>query len=46
MAAVRYNVRQEGAIIKKGVCVTVGIQMNGVKDVLDMWEGINESAKY
>lgn len=46
MDAVHYNVRQDGAIIKKAVYVAIGIQMDGVKDVLGMWVGGNESAKY
>ena len=31
---------------KKSVYVAIGIRLNGVKEVLGMWIGSNESAKY
>lgn len=46
MDAVHYNVRQDNAIIKKAVYVAIGIKLGGEKDVLGMWVGGNESAKY
>lgn len=46
MDAVHYNVRQDNAIVKKAVYVAIGIKLNGVKEVLGMWVGGNESAKY
>jgi len=46
MDAVHYNVRQDNAIVKKAVYVAIGIKMNGNKEVLGMWVGGNESAKY
>jgi len=46
MDAIHYNVRQDNAIVKKAVYIAIGIKLNGSKDVLGMWVGGNESAKY
>jgi len=46
MDAIHYHVRSEGQIIKKAVYIAIGIQMDGVRDVLGMWVGENESAKF
>lgn len=46
MDAVHFNVRSEGRIIKKAVYVAIGIRMDGIRDVLGMWVGENESSKY
>jgi len=46
MDAVHYNVRQDNAIVKKAVYIAIGIKLNGSKEVLGMWVGGNESAKY
>lgn len=46
MDAIHYNVRQEGRVIKKAVYIAIGITLEGVKDVLGLWIGENESAKY
>lgn len=46
MDAVHFNVRQEGRVVKKAVYVAIGIKLNGLKEVLGMWIGGNESAKY
>ena len=46
MDAIHYNVRSEGRIIKKAVYVAIGINMDGMKEVLGMYVGENESAKY
>lgn len=46
MDAIHYHVRQEGRIIKKAVYVVIGYDMNGHKDVLGMYVGENESAKF
>lgn len=45
MDAIHYHVRSEGQIIKKAVYIAIGIQLDGVRDVLGMWVGENESAK-
>ena len=44
--AIHYHVRSEGQIIKKAVYIAIGINMSGIKEVLVMWVGENESAKY
>lgn len=46
MDAIHYNVRQEGWIKKKAVYIALGIDMNGHKDILGLYVGDNESAKY
>ena len=46
MAAIHYHVRSEGRIIKKAVYIAIGINLDGRKDVLGMWVGENESAKF
>jgi transposase-like protein len=46
MDAIHYNVRQDNAIVKKAVYIAIGIKLNGSKEVLGMWVGGNESAKY
>ena len=44
--AIHYHVRSEGQIIKKAVYISIGINLDGKKDVLGMWVGENESAKF
>jgi len=46
MDAIHYNVRQDNAIIKKAVYIAIGIRLSGEKEVMGMWTGGNESAKY
>lgn len=46
MDAIHFHVRSEGQIVKKAVYIAIGIQMDGIKDVLGMWVGENESAKF
>ena len=46
MDAVHYHVRNEGRIVKRAVYIAVGISMDGRKDVLGMYAGENESAKF
>jgi len=46
MDGVHFHVRQEGHIVKKAVYVAIGINMDGIKDVLGLWVGENESSKY
>ena len=46
MDAIHYHVRSEGQIIKKAVYIAIGVNMDGRKDVLGMWVGENESAKF
>ena len=44
--AIHYHVRSEGQIVKKAVYIAIGVDLEGHKDVLGMWVGENESAKY
>ena len=46
MNAIHYHVRSEGRIVKRAVYIALGIDMNGKKDVLGMYVGENESAKF
>ena len=44
--AVHYNVRDNGIVTKKAAYVVIGTDLEGKKDVLGIWFGANESAKY
>ena len=44
--AIHYHVRSEGQIVKKAVYIAIGINLEGKKDVLGMWVGENESARF
>ena len=44
--AIHYHVLSEGQIVKKAVYIAIGVDLEGHKDVLGMWVGENESAKY
>ena len=46
MDAIHYHVRHEGRIVKRAVYIAIGIDMNGHKDVLGMYVGQNECAKF
>ena len=46
MDAIHYHVRCEGRIVKRAVYIAIGIDMSGCKDVLGMYVGENESAKF
>ena len=46
MDAVHFHVRQDNLTIKKAVYVAIGIKLNGKKEVLGLWVGGNENAKY
>lgn len=46
MDAVHFHVRQDGQTIKKAVYVAIGLKFNGEKEVMGLWVGGNESAKY
>ena len=46
MDAVHFHVREDNRTVKKAVYVAIGIKLNGQKEVLGMWVGGNESAKY
>lgn len=44
--AVHYSVRENGIVTKKAAYVAIGTDLEGKKDVLGIWLGTNESAKY
>lgn len=46
MDAVHFHVRQDGRTIKKAVYVAIGTRLDGHREVLGLWIGGNESAKY
>lgn len=46
MDAVHFKVREDGHIITKACYVALGINPEGYKDVLGMWIGQNEGAKF
>jgi len=46
MDAIHYHVRSEGRIVKQAVYIALGVDMNVKKDVLGMYVGENESAKF
>jgi transposase-like protein len=46
MDAIHFHVRSEGQIMKKAVYIAIGVDMEGKRDVLGMWVGENESAKF
>lgn len=46
MDAVHFNVREDNRTVKKAVYVAIGVKLNGLREVLGMWIGGNESAKY
>jgi len=46
MDAIHYKVRSEGRVITKAAYTAIGVDLKGVKDVLGIWVGENESAKF
>ena len=46
MDAIHYHVRCEGRVVKRAVYIVLGIDMDGHKDILGMYVGENESAKF
>lgn len=44
--AVHYSVRENGIVTKKAAYVAIGTDLDGKKDVLGIWLGAHESAKY
>jgi transposase-like protein len=44
--AIHFHVRTEGVVIKKAVYIAIGITLTGKKEVLGMWVGETESAKF
>lgn len=46
MDAIHYKVREEKQIVVKAAYVVIGVNMDGVKEVLGIWVGANESSKF
>lgn len=44
--AIHFKVKQEGHIVNKAAYMAVGIDLDGNKDVLGMWIGAHETAKF
>lgn len=44
--AIHFKVKQDGQIISKAAYMAIGIDLDGHKDVLGIWVGENESAKF
>jgi transposase-like protein len=44
--AIHFKVKQDGVIVNKAAYMVIGIDLDGNKDVLGMWIGENESAKF
>ncbi len=46
MDAIHYKVRSEGRILNKAAYTVMGVSLDGVKEVLGIWVGEAESAKF
>jgi transposase-like protein len=44
--AIHFKVKQDGQIVNKAAYMVIGIDLDGNKDVLGIWIGENESAKF
>ena len=44
--AIHYSVRQESKVLKKAAYMVIGVDLDGRKDVLGIWIGENESARF
>lgn len=44
--AIHYKVREDGTVVKKAVYIGIGTDLEGKKDILGIWIGATESAKY
>jgi putative transposase len=46
MDAIHYKVKQNNRIVSKAAYIVIGVDEDGYKDVLGLWIGENESAKF
>lgn len=46
MDAMHYKVRQDGKIVNKAVYIIIGTDTDGMKEILGMWIGEQESSKF
>jgi putative transposase len=44
--AIRVKVRQDGRVINKAVYLAIGVNLDGIKEVLGMWTAETEGAKF
>ncbi len=44
--AVHFSVREDNRVVKKAAYIVLGINSEGIKEILGIWIGENESAKY
>lgn len=44
--AIHYHIKQDGAVVKKAIYNIMGYNLEGKKEILGMWIGENESAKF
>ncbi|MEK8130470.1 IS256 family transposase [Paenibacillus filicis] len=44
--AIHFKVKHDGAIVNKAAYMVIGVDLDGNKDVLGIWIGENESAKF
>jgi putative transposase len=44
--AIQFSVKEDGKTVKKSIYIAMGIDAEGMKDVLGIWVGGNESSKY
>ncbi|GAB6168268.1 IS256 family transposase [Clostridium carnis] len=46
MDAINYKVRDDKRVVVKGAYVVIGVDLDGNKEVLGIWIGVNESSKF
>jgi len=46
MDAIHYKVREEKHVVVKAAYVVIGVNLDGEKEVLGIWIGVNESSKF
>jgi len=44
--AIHYKVREENQVVNKAAYVVLGVTLEGHKDVLGIWLGMNETSKF
>ena len=44
--AIHYHVRENNIVVKKAVYIALGYNLEGFKEILELWVGENESSKY
>lgn len=44
--AIHYKIREDGHILNRAAYVVLGVRVDGIKDILGIWIGENESSKF